>query len=39
MGKYSLVEHRMLIPYDTIEEQYVVTVNLSYLSLLLFLSI
>ena len=39
MGKYSLVEHRMVIPYDTIEEQYVVTVNLSCLSLFLFLSI
>ena len=27
MGKYSLVELRMVIPYDTIEGQYVVTGN------------
>ena len=39
MGNYSLVEHHVVIPYDTIEEQYVVTVNLSCLSLFLFLSI
>ena len=39
MGKYSLVERRMVLPYDTIEEQYVVTGNLSCLSIFLFLSI
>ena len=39
LGKYSLVERRMLLPYDTIEGQNVVTVNLSCLSLFLFLSI
>ena len=39
MGNYSLVEVRMVIPYNNIEEQYVVTVNLSCLSLFLFLSI
>ena len=39
MGKYSLVERRMVIPYDTIEGKYVVAGNLSYLSLLLLLSI
>ena len=27
MGKYSLVEQRMVIPYDNIEEKYVVTGN------------
>ena len=36
MENYSLVEHRMVIPYDTIEEQYIVTGNLSCLSLFLF---
>ena len=36
MRKYSLVEHRMVLPYDTIEGQNVVTGNLSYLSLFLF---
>ena len=39
MGKYSLVENRMVIPYDTIEGQYVVTGNISCLSLFFFLSI
>ena len=39
MEKYSLVEHRMVIPYDNIEEQYVVMEYLSCLSLFLFLSI
>ena len=39
MGNYSLVERRTIIPYDTIEEQYVVTGNLSYLLLFLFLYI
>ena len=39
MGKYSLVETHMVIQYNTIEEQYVVMVNLSCLSLFLLLSI
>ena len=39
MGEYSLVERRMVIPYDNIEEQYVVMGDLSCLSLFLFLSI
>ena len=39
MGKYSLVEHRMVLPYDTIEGENVVTGNSSCLSLFLFLSI
>ena len=39
MGKYSLVERRMVLPYDTIEGKNVVTGNLSCLSLFLFLSI
>ena len=39
MGKYSLVERRMVIPYDTIEGKNVVTGNLSCLSLFLFLEI
>ena len=39
MGKYSLVERHMVIPYDTIEERYVLTGNLSCLSLFLLLSI
>ena len=39
IGKYSLVERRMLILYDTIEEQYVVIGNLSCLSLFLLLFI
>ena len=39
MGNYSLVEHRMVLPYDTIEGQNVVTGDLSYMSLFLFLSI
>ena len=38
MGKYSLLEHHMVIPYGTIEEKYLVTGNLSCLSLFLFLS-
>ena len=29
MGNYSLVERRMVIPYDNIEEKYVGTGNLS----------
>ena len=36
MGKYSLVEHCMVMTYDTFEEQYVVTGNLFCLTLLLF---
>ena len=39
MRKYSLLERRMVIPYDTIEGQNVVTGNLSCLSHFLFLSI
>ena len=39
MVNYSLVEQRMVIPYDAIEGQYVVTGNVSSLSLLLLLSI
>ena len=39
MGKYSLVELRMVIPYDTVEEECVVTDNLSCMSLFLFLYI
>ena len=39
MGKYSLLERRMVIPYDTIKEQYVVTVDLSCLTILFLLSI
>ena len=39
MGKYSLVESRMVIPYDTIEVKYLVKVDLSFMSLFLFLSI
>ena len=39
MGNYSLVEHRMVLPYNTIEGKNVVTGNLSSLSLFLFLSI
>ena len=39
MGDYSRVERRMVIPYDTIEGQYVVTGDLSCLSLLFFLFI
>ena len=39
MVKYSLVECRMEIMYDNIEEKYVVTGNLSCLSLFLFLTI
>ena len=35
MGKYSPVERRMVILYDTIEGKYVVTGNLSCLSLFL----
>ena len=31
MGNYSLVERRMLIPYDTVEGKHLVTVNLSCL--------
>ena len=37
MGNYLLVELCMVIPYDTIEEQYVVTGNLSCLSFFLVL--
>ena len=33
MGKYSLVEHRMVLPYDTIEGKNIVTGNLSCMSL------
>ena len=36
MGKYSLVERRMVIPYDAIEVQYLVTGNLSCLSQLFY---
>ena len=36
MGKYLLVERDMVIPYDNIEGQNVVTSNLSCLSLFLF---
>ena len=39
MGKYSLVEHRMVLLYNTIEGKNTVTGNLSCLSLFLFLSI
>ena len=39
MGKYSLVELRVVIQYNTIEEQYIVTGDLSCLSLFLFLYI
>ena len=39
MGKCLLVERRMVLPYDTIEGQNVVTGNLSCLLLFLFLSI
>ena len=39
MGKYSLVERRMVLPYDIIEGQNVVMGNLSCLSLFLFLYI
>ena len=39
MGKYSLVELRVVILYNTIEGQNVATGNLSCLSLLLLLSI
>ena len=39
MGKYSLVERRMVITYDNIEGKYLVTGNLSCLSLFLLLSI
>ena len=39
MGEYSLVERRMVIPYDNIEGKNVVTGNLTCLSLFLFLSI
>ena len=39
MENYSLVEHCMLILYDSIEEQYLVTGNSSFLLLFLFLSI
>ena len=39
MGKYSLVEHGMVILYNTIENIYIVTGNLSFLSLFLLLSI
>ena len=35
MEKYSLAERHMLIPYNTIEEQYLVMGNLSCLSLFL----
>ena len=39
MGKYSLVERRMVIPYDTTEGKYLVTENLSCLSIFLLLYI
>ena len=39
MGKYSLIERRMVIQYETTEGKYVVTGNLFFLSLFLFLSI
>ena len=39
MGKYSPVERLMLIPYNTIEGKYVVTGNLSFLSIFLLLYI
>ena len=39
MGNYSLVERRMVLPYDTIEGQNVVAGDLSCLSLFLFLSL
>ena len=39
MGKYSLIERRMVLPYDTIEVKNLVTGNLSCLSLFLFLYI
>ena len=39
MGKYSLVEHRMVLPYNAIEGKNVVTGDLSCMSLFLFLSI
>ena len=39
MGNYSLVEHRVVLLYDTTEGQNVATGNLSCLSLFLFLSI
>ena len=39
IGKCSLVERRKVLPYDTIEGKNVVTRNLSFLSLFLFLSI
>ena len=39
MGKYSLVEQRIVIPYDTSEGKNVVTGNLPCLSLFFFLSI
>ena len=39
MRKYSLVKRHMVIPYNTIEVQYVVTGYLTCLSLFLFLSI
>ena len=39
MGKYSLIEHRMVILDDTIEGQNLLTGNLSCLSTFLFLFI
>ena len=39
MGKYSLVEHCMVIPYDTNEVQNVLTGSLSCLSLFLLFSV
>ena len=39
MGKYSLIERRMVTPYDNIEGQNVATGNLSCLSVFLILSI
>ena len=39
MRNYSLVERRIVILYDIIEEQYLVTGDLSCLSHFLFLSI
>ena len=39
MGKYSLVERRMMLSYDTIEGKNVATGNLPCLLLILLLSI
>ena len=39
MGKYSLIELYMVIPYNNIKVQYVVTADLSCMSLFLFFPI